>query len=151
MDLVVQVSFKRKTLIHFLFCKLVDKQLPKSDYRHWIYSVVVLMVKFWFNDQHIYMYSLHIVHLKWQKSSGWVTNCLQAGLGVPLEMVHGSGRVATIYISGVSFISRPTYTLRVSFIFSPPYTLYISGVGFRCIVHICTTHLKPTPDMYMVV
>ena len=25
----------------------------------------------------------------------------QAGLGVPLEMVHGSGRVATIYISGV--------------------------------------------------
>ena len=26
----------------------------------------------------------------------------QAGLGVPLEMVHGSGRVAMIYISGVS-------------------------------------------------
>jgi len=26
---------------------------------------------------------------------------VQAGLGVPLEMVHGSGRVATIYISGV--------------------------------------------------
>lgn len=33
----------------------------------------------------------------------------QVGLGVPLEMVHGSGRVATIYISGVSYWSWATY------------------------------------------